>query len=352
MTPIQVVSNYEVDCKRLRHIRVGPDDLKSSSGVAFEPDFHLLVALDTIIDAALQAWTSVKLQSKEGRDTEMFMSRWKKLVEVDPRSAVEALVHSVFAAKKALMQPSVRIVLDDSTYVLFDVMKAKNDKNEATSTSQWPLMSHIVPELSHWVLAIHAPNSHHSLRMLITELLQSTFSSPYAMLALHGQLCEGIVAKVDASRPTLFIGDRFLRIQHATYGALRVLGLSTFVSKFWESVVSQSVKACSSCQTLRTPEFLKRCARCHCACYCSRECQKQHFCRQHRVECNEYKQLYERYDGNSSIKMAGKRKAQLLICLENFVCPKLIQESRVMFTFKASLRDDIIHNKGHTSVRD
>jgi hypothetical protein len=357
MAPIQAVSNTFADYTKLRHIRVGPDDFKGPSEGPFDPDFdlrrfNLLTALDGVLDVTLQAWANAKLQCQEGQGMAVFMGRWRKLVEEDPRSAVVALVDAVFAAKQALMQPSIGIVLDDSADALFDIMKVKNDNNETANNSQWPLMSHLLPELSHWVIAIHAPNSHDNLQTLMTELLQSTFSSPYAMLGLHGQMCEGVVAKMDGSMPVLFIGDRVLRTRQATHGALRVLGLSTFVSKFRESVVSQSKKACSSCQKLRRPVNLKRCARCHCVCYCDRECQERHFCYQHRAECNGLKELYERYDGNPFIKTAEKQKAQLLFFLENFMYPKLIEDSRVMFTLKASLRDDIIHNREHACLWD
>ncbi|CAB9517996.1 expressed unknown protein [Seminavis robusta] len=346
MAPRKALSpSSTVDFEKFRHIRVRPEDLEGpseSSKRSRTTCSNTLTALDVIVELSLEAWTHAKSQCRNGTDIPMFMEKWRDLVQKDDRSAVVALAHAVHATKTTLRQPSISIILDEGGGALYDVANANSIARE---NIWWPKISHIVPELSHWVLAIEAPNSQTSLQLLMEELLQSTFTSPYAMLGLQGQLCDGsVTTKIDA-KPALFIGDRVLRTQQATHGALRVLGLSTFVATFWDAVLTQNEKSCSSCNVVRPPRQLKRCARCHCACYCNRDCQTAHFQYQHRMECNEWKDIYERYAGNPMIRTSIRQKTAIMNNLENFVYPKLMEESKIMYSLKAVLREDIISSK-------
>jgi len=298
---------------QFQHIRIRPQDLQPSTNSEESKDdfvltqLSLLNAVEPLIDQAIQA-------QKNLPKVKDFAHKWNEWTNEDPKAAAAALCLAAKATQKVFTSDIVRDVLEGTGGPLYDSLRGSGTVHE------WPHWSPYIPEVSHWVLLQGDTGA--KLAELLHELAH-TRSDPYASVLHHAQLCEPMRDK----SPSIMLGNAQLPSQCAVNGSTRLLGLSTFLASVVESYLGRDMACCSSC--LQMPKDLKRCARCHCALYCNRDCQLSHYKNGHKKECSP--DLYERY--STSVEQTTEA---LFWGLESFIFPRLLQ-TQMLQDWKTSL---------------
>jgi len=298
------------------------------------------------------------------------------------RTAHRSAAADIFA--RAALQTSLgmqRLELTDlmaCAYQMSSCCDADDDnynenENPGTGTDakkvnvKWPIIGIVFPELSSWNLgqgahSVSTSSTASSVEELFVilerecpELSAGTYSSGSDDDAMNAMAVEEETWKLffQNSRlcdsPALQANDMSLavHVHHSSKtritanvlrsAASRLYAVSTFLSKVVEFVTSP--EQCGRCGIVPVGEHpdveLKRCSRCQCVFYCSRECQSADFKGGdgggdgggHKKQCRKLAVLKERYGSEHYLPLSSKHDvSEVHVCLEAFLYPTLRDE--------------------------
>ena len=255
---------------------------------------------------------------------------------------------------------------DDDNY------NENENENPGTGTDakkvkvKWPIIGIVFPELSSWNLgqgahSVSTSSTASSVEELFVilerecpELSAGTYNSDddamdamaieedtWKLFFQNSRLCDSPELQAnDMSLPVHVHHSSKTRITANVLrsAASRLYALSTFLSKVVEFVTNP--EQCDRCGIVPVGEHpdveLKRCSRCQCVFYCSRECQSADFKGGdggggggggHKKQCRKLAVLKERYGSEHYLPLSSKHDvSEVHVCLEAFLYPTLRDE--------------------------
>lgn len=227
------------------------------------------------------------------------------------------------------------------------------DKDLKKKKHKWPIFGILFPDLSPWVLApAESKSSVEEIFKLVERECPDLNSDlgmcediigegSWGLFLEHGRLCTKMTNDQEDVSLRVKVRDIEMSSNTLRNGAIRMYGLATFLYK----LVEYSTKSwCFECE--KVSDDLKRCVRCHCALYCSRECQIESFKTGHKLDCKVLAELHKRYDSESPLPKHDKIGAYLAV--EASLYPDLRDE--VVPTLKDSIMKEV--KEQHPDMKD
>ena len=309
--------------KKFQFVHVRPEDLEPPSALLEDGDPQKAEAwiqqrMKTIehcekrIDAAFQAQRGLVFKLVETGGIKKFQKLWEALVETSTTNNNSSRIPSLLA--RAAQETTLFAQENGFEDMMASAYEKSADESTQTSqtpsasTSHWPILPQLFPELSEWVLT---PDKILTLveRECPVLLVDSTPEAKvidhqsWTLLLKHGRLCEDGTSKNNKESIALE-EDRSILVRDTEeppnywkHGSTRLFVLSTFLTALVEFTKTEDTCAAASCG--RTDPKLKLCSRCHCVQYCSRDCQVADFkTGGHQQDCRALLDLRERYSRN------------------------------------------------------
>lgn len=204
---------------------------------------------------------------------------------------------------------------------------------------KWPVLGIIFPELSPFMLAPadSTKASEHLFGIVereCPELLSADTPTTATLieaktLALYFEHCDLCELAPGSSQGLIFqVKGKLLDVNLIKNGAVRLLAISTFLL-----ALDLQHETCIACGSKDGP--LRRCSRCHCATYCSKDCQTRHFKEKHKKECKILQELHKRYEDTNPLRDVSS----VYLTIESFLHYKL--RDKFLAPIKASLEPEI-----------
>ena len=292
----------------LKFITCRPQDLEIPPDIPISPEEFQANRLGTLREA--EKWIDSAFEQRRVFITSLvaigglvgFKEKWMALVKRGGGKAAAAMAKAALDTTKEIE----RMELLDLLSCAYECGAPPNQKKV-----KFPVLGVITPELGSWNLApCHMPGQMQELYNvferecpeLIDEEGEPTIEvinkRSWELFKLNGKLC----TKLDGDSGfdmslQLQVRDECMSANTLRNGATRMLILATFLSQL---VQYADGDACSVCG--KSGEGLKRCQKCHCGIYCSKECQLEAFSNcGHKRECKVLRKLQERFDDEAPI---------------------------------------------------
>ena len=261
-----------------------------------------------------------------------FKEKWTALVERGVGKAAAAMASAAFDTTRELE----RMDLLDLISCAYEFGTAPDKKKV-----KFPVLGVISPELGPWNLAPcdgadQVQELFHIIERECPEVVdgggclseEMIDDNSWKLFLQNGKLCTKLDDDTGFDMSLqVQVRDEEMSANTLRNGAVRMLILACFLSRL---VKYANGDECSVCGT--TGDGLKRCQKCHCGIYCSRDCQVEAFNNKgHKKECKILRKLQERYADESPIPEHDLLGAYMALqsflygVLKEAVIPKVVE---------------------------